>query len=472
VKNTTSVAAGRKADPEEQAGKALRQLRLARNWSQQEVAARMTAYGYDFHQTTIAKIEAAQRPLRVRELADFAALYGVGVQELVYVPSRTLQEVEREIEDAEARLRLAHAAAAMAAQDAENARAAARDAENANQAALTNLAVLNGRLDALTADRENLRRLNSSSDSGFEGAGDGATPDVLRSEDISIGAAAEGSPIVLRILLGSHLRQLRESKEITAQQAARALHWALSSISRLELGQISVKEHDLAGLLTFYDVTDAQERLKWLNLAQNSNALGWWQGYYSDILPGLFEPYIGLEATAAEIRIFEAGKIPDLLQTDDYSLAVNSEMYKYYPAKDITARVQLGVTRRERLLKRSNAPYLQVVLDEVVLRRQVGSATVMRDQLKYLAKTAERPNTEIRVLPLTAGTLPAGASFRILHFGEAERHSIVYLEQLTSALYLDKSGEVDTYMDAMRELTSRALPAEETVSFLHRITAK
>jgi hypothetical protein len=96
----------------------------------------------------------------------------------------------------------------------------------------------------------------------------------------------------------------------------------------------------------------------------------------------------------------------------------------------------------------------------------------MRDQLKYLAKTAERPNTEIRVLPLTAGTLPAGASFRILHFGEAERHSIVYLEQLTSALYLDKSGEVDTYMDAMRELTSRALPAEETVSFLHRITAK
>ena len=89
-------------DPEVQAGRALRRLRLSRGWSQEEVARRMQAFGYDFHQTMIAKIEAAQRPLRVRELADFAALYDVEVQELIYPPSGSLEEAAQEIQELEA----------------------------------------------------------------------------------------------------------------------------------------------------------------------------------------------------------------------------------------------------------------------------------------------------------------------------------------------------------------------------------
>ncbi len=88
-------------DPEEQAGRALRRLRLSRGWSQEEVARRMRAYGYDFHQTMIAKIEGAQRPLRVRELADFAALYGAEVNDLIYSPSSSLDEVTRELGEVE-----------------------------------------------------------------------------------------------------------------------------------------------------------------------------------------------------------------------------------------------------------------------------------------------------------------------------------------------------------------------------------
>lgn len=67
----------------------------------------MTAYGYDFHQTTIAKIESAQRPLRVRELADFAALYGVEVQDLVYAPTLSLPEIDRGITEVTTRLEMA-----------------------------------------------------------------------------------------------------------------------------------------------------------------------------------------------------------------------------------------------------------------------------------------------------------------------------------------------------------------------------
>src|SRR6266567_8315108 len=97
MESDAAVVDGLRHDPEAEAGRALRLLRQARDWSQEEVAARMRAYGYDFHQTMIAKIEAAQRPLRVRELADFAALYGIEVHELIYPPAGSLKEVSREI---------------------------------------------------------------------------------------------------------------------------------------------------------------------------------------------------------------------------------------------------------------------------------------------------------------------------------------------------------------------------------------
>ena len=100
MENNLQAAAGvgeGRPDPEVQAGLALRRLRTACGWSQEEVARRMKAYGYDFHQTMIAKIEAAQRPLRVRELADFAALFGREVHELIYPPAGSLKEVNREI---------------------------------------------------------------------------------------------------------------------------------------------------------------------------------------------------------------------------------------------------------------------------------------------------------------------------------------------------------------------------------------
>jgi transcriptional regulator with XRE-family HTH domain len=465
-----SAGGSRRADPEEQAGKALRQLRQARNWSQQEVAARMRAYGYDFQQTTIAKIEAAQRPLRVRELADFAALYGVGVQELVYAPTLTLPELDQEIEDVAAQLREARAASAATAQDVEAARAAARDAETANQAALANLAVLTGRLDALTADREKLRRWNAGSGSGLEKADQEDAAGALRPGSESVAPAAEGSAAILRVLLGSHLRRLRESNEFTAERAARALGWTSSRMAKLELGQIGMADRELTDLATLYGVTDTRERLKLLQLGRKSNAPDWWASY-SDILPSWFELYMGLEAAAAEIKIFEAGKIPDLLQTDKYSHVMNSQMHKHSQAEDVSRRVQLRAARRERLLERANVPRLHVVLDEGMLWRRVGGAALMRDQLRYLIKVARRPNSEIQVLPLTTATAPAPESFRILHFSEPGLRDVVYLERLRGAHYLDNDKEVYSYMDAMRQLTSSALSTEESVLFLQKILA-
>src|SRR5215471_16476669 len=130
-----------------------------------------------------------------------------------------------------------------------------------------------------------------------------------------------GGPTVLRILLGTQLRRLREARGITAQEAARAIRGSESKISRIELGRTSVRKIDIVDLLSLYEITDPAEREELLALAVQANQPGWWH-QYQDVLPSWFQAYIGLEESAASIRSYDAQFIPGLLQTEDYAAAV------------------------------------------------------------------------------------------------------------------------------------------------------
>ena len=157
MENEHAAAAGNgRTDPEVQAGRALRRLRAARGWSQEEVARRMKAYGYDFHQTMIAKIEAAQRPIRVRELADFAALYGVEVHELIYPPAGSLQEADKEIATLREQLQEATRRSEDAAEAVREAEAVLAAAQQEHRTQSGQAAMLAGRLSYLEAQRGQL----------------------------------------------------------------------------------------------------------------------------------------------------------------------------------------------------------------------------------------------------------------------------------------------------------------------------
>src|SRR6516162_3029967 len=108
-------------------------------------------------------------------------------------------------------------------------------------------------------------------------------------------------PSVQRLILGGHLRRLRERAALTTEQAADAIRASHSKISRIEHGRVSFKERDIADLLTLYGVISHNERYALLTLAKEANTPGWWAGY-SDILPHWLEPYFGLEAAASVIR--------------------------------------------------------------------------------------------------------------------------------------------------------------------------
>jgi transcriptional regulator with XRE-family HTH domain len=277
-----------------------------------------------------------------------------------------------------------------------------------------------------------------------------------------------GGPTVLRILLGAQLRQLREASDITREDAGYAIRASGSKISRLELGRVGFKERDVSDLLTLYGVADEQERGQLLSLAAQANAPGWWHRY-SDVLPGWFEVYVGLEEAAARIRAYEVQFVPGLLQTEDYARAVTVLGHPDASNAEIEQRVALRMTRQN-LITATDPPHLWAVVDEAALRRPLGGAEAMREQVRHLIEVTALPNVTLQVVPFNhGGHAAAGGPFSILRFSEPDLPDVVYLEQLTSALYLDKRDDVDRYLAVMERLCLEAEPVSATRDILKRI---
>lgn len=94
----------------------------------------------------------------------------------------------------------------------------------------------------------------------------------------------------------------------------------------------------------------------------------------------------------------------------------------------------------------------------------------MRAQLKYLLEVADRPNVTIQTIPFQfGGHAAAGGPFSILRFAEPDLPDVVYLEQLTSALYLDKRETVEHYLAVMERLCLEAEPAYGTAKVINAI---
>jgi transcriptional regulator with XRE-family HTH domain len=289
---------------------------------------------------------------------------------------------------------------------------------------------------------------------------------VTESGSVTHVSARPGSgPTVLRIMLGTQLRRLREAKQISLAEAGDVIRASHSKISRLETGRVGFKDRDIADLLTLYGVTDEEEREAVRALARRASAAGWWHDY-SDILPGWFEAYVGLEEAAAQIRAYEVQYVPGLLQTREYVRAVTLTGYPDAPATEIERRVSLRMARQA-LLDREDAPNLWVVLDEAALRRPYGGWDVMRGQLAHLIEMAQRPRVTLQVVPFEAGGhAAAGGPFSILRFAEPDLPDVVYLEQLASALYLDKPEVVDNYLLVMERLCMDATTPADSITTL------
>lgn len=273
------------------------------------------------------------------------------------------------------------------------------------------------------------------------------------------------SPTARQRRLMAELTRLRDTSGLSRAQVAERIGITDSTLWRYETGMTRPKPGDVAILLDVYGVHGA-EREELIEMAKHARKRGWWHRHRQALKPG-FDSYIGLEAAASVVRTFQTSVVPGILQTEAYARAV-IEQTAISSAPDMVDEKVLVRMSRQELITREDAP-LQVVaiLDEAVLRRQVGGPETMREQLQRLIDLAQHPNVTIRVVPFSHGAHPGlDGQFNLLEFPEQADPDLVYLEQAGSGLVPEDPEEVRRYTLMFGSLLGRALKANESLSFM------
>jgi transcriptional regulator with XRE-family HTH domain len=329
-----------------------------------------------------------------------------------------------------------------------------------------------------------------------------ATADRVASGPVASGPIATGpiatgpiatGPVPARIILGSKLRQLRQSWGITPQQAAAAIGGSGSKISRIELGRHVAKETDVVDLLDRYQVSDRAEREELLRLA--SVATGRPLRRYADLVPGWFLTYLGLEEAARSVHCYDRHFIPGLLQTAEYTAGLSLLLYPRPASADRGgSAVSLSDLQAERISHfGTGGRTLLCVLDEAALYPALRfpaflGAHEWRDQLAQLRAAAAKPGISVRIRPLKAqppGTEPLRpqppqaepprvepwaypAGLRILRFGDPLLPDVVYAEQAAGVGRYDRHADVTHYRQKLEQLLGSSAPAEQTDAIVER----
>lgn len=278
-------------------------------------------------------------------------------------------------------------------------------------------------------------------------------------------------PTVRRRRLGSELRRLREARSIKLEEVAEQLGLAASTLSRIETGKAPTKTAYLTALLEMYGVTDPAQRQVLLDMAREGHRKGWW-AIYDDVLPTGFGIYVGLEAEAAGLRVYETQVVNGLLQTPDYARAVLREVHKKDSPEQLRRLAELRLKRQE-VLDREDPPDLWLILDETVIRRTIGGSEVMADQLKHLVEASQWPNVTLQVLPISSGAHPAlMGPFSILEFPERGDPDVVYCDSWGGPIYLEKDKDVRACTEAFDRLRAAALSPGDSVSLAEQVASE
>lgn len=275
-----------------------------------------------------------------------------------------------------------------------------------------------------------------------------------------------GSPTARRRRLGYELRQHREAADKTGDEAAAALGWSDSKISRIETGQIAVTWGDVSDMLDLYDVTDQQTRDALIGLAREARQKGWWQPYAS-MLGRPYVTYIGLESFAESLRLFEPLTVPGLLQTEAYARAIIETSTRELDRDEVERRIEVRLRRQDVIFKSSDPLRLNVVLDEAALRRETGGPAIMAEQLQRLVEDAAHPRIRIQVLTFKQGQhVGMAGSFGVFSFPDEPGGDISFVDTMAGSLFIERRAEVAASRDAFDELSAQALSPDDTIMLL------
>jgi transcriptional regulator with XRE-family HTH domain len=269
------------------------------------------------------------------------------------------------------------------------------------------------------------------------------------------------SPTIRRRRLGVELRRHREAAGITIDVVADRMGCSTSKVSRIETGHTAASVADVRDILDIYGVAEAiKDEL--VQIAREARQKAWWHPF-STILTGA---YVGLEAAARVVRTYEQQVIPGLLQSEEYAIAMIRAARLGDPDPEIEQRVRVRMARQS-LLTQDDPIELRVVLDEAVLSRPVGGHEVMLDQLKRLLEVARLPNVTLQILPFAVGA-HAGmdGTFAILEFEEEQDADVVFTENATGGLFLEKTEELQKYSAIFEAIRCTALDPDASAEMI------
>ncbi|WP_067819156.1 helix-turn-helix domain-containing protein [Nocardia inohanensis] len=288
---------------------------------------------------------------------------------------------------------------------------------------------------------------------------------------------------VSRRAFGKFLRAIRTEAGKTLLTAGLHIETSKHTVARLEDGiPTKIVTAQIEQLLDLYAVSpevraealqlwgEVREQAKTDRLLGNSK--GYWQGY-ADQFESHFPHYLRLENTADRVSTHQLVIVPGLLQTTDYKRAIVRIDEPELSRVNLERRIEVIVRRQQRLNEADF--FLTAWLSEATLRNQPGDATVMADQMRWLAEVGQRPNVCVRVIPFSAKPHRGLTiqSFTLLEFPVQERGfvepSVVYLEGAHGALYHERADILTKYRDAITALEAVALSEEDTRDMVSRV---
>lgn len=284
-----------------------------------------------------------------------------------------------------------------------------------------------------------------------------------------------GSTLIRR-QLGRRLRDAREGAGMTIQRAADLMEWGKTTLQRIEKGTApKIRVREVVDLCEMYGL-DEDQTATIKSLAEQAPVKSWWHAY-SDLIPASVNLFVGLEAGAKALTIFQPFVVPGLFQTADYARALDRIYFPNESDEELDRRVALRMQRQNVIKRQRHPATATVVLHESVLRIVIGSSKVMAAQLRHIADLSTHDNIDVRVLPFRAGH-PLGmplTPFVMFEFGRDARGrliepTVVFSESIAGAMYFERQqAEVKLYRDSFRTIQRFTLDARSSRDLLREV---
>ncbi|MEV7288051.1 helix-turn-helix transcriptional regulator [Streptomyces sp. NPDC093252] len=257
---------------------------------------------------------------------------------------------------------------------------------------------------------------------------------------------------------GARLRSAREAHGWKQEDLSAMMKYSSGHISAVETGR----------KIPSWRFSRSADAAFGLQGAADTFERAWREIQHGSLLEG-FPEYVGHEGRAAEIRAYEVGVIPGLLQTPDYAAAIEAGHVERGAITPEQAQERVSfLGERQAMVARKPPPLVHVVLDESCIRRPVGSPSVMQAQMARLIAFAEQPNAVLQVadfsigarrpfsLPITVLTLP-------------DRSLLAYAESATRGHLDRETNSVLPLLTAYHHLQKHALPQAGSVAMIDQV---